>query len=205
MPTSTPRRSLRSQILGGGAFLLALALAGPALGHGALMEPAPTPPAPPGDGRKAEQVAGAVEKDVGARGERAEWARGVVRDALDRVKKVLDRARGAEVSGDAAHGRMLSALALEWAEIARDLLRAADAERGARDLESKLKEERAQTDRARALLAETQARLERVRGELARAEEEAKEAKAKAAAAEEERLKGKGPKGGKAPKKGGGR
>jgi len=168
-------------------------LAAPAaFAHGTGVDPAPVPTPPAGDGRKAFEVVAEVEKDVAARGEKKEQASAIVKEAIHQVKKSLDRARGADSAGDSKHGRMLGSLALEWAEIAKDLLRAVDAEQKAREAEQKLKDKRAQTERARALLAETQARLERAKGELDKAQTEAEDMKKRAAEAEDERLKGKG-------------
>lgn len=112
----------------------------------------------------------------------------VVADPLKRAKAALERAHGARMSLDVEHGQMLEALALEWAETARDLLRAVAAEDAALAAGQKAREVEVQVERARALLEETQARQGRATADLERIEAEAAEAAKSAASAEETRL-----------------
>jgi hypothetical protein len=196
------RRSLSA------AFALVLAAgllvsAGEARAHGDGTSPAPatTPPAPPGDGANAGRIIGEVE----ARAAKDKLDK-VVAEPLRHAKKALERANGARTSGDTAHARMLDGLALEWAETARDLLRAAAAEKEALATAKRAREIGVQVERARALLEETQARRGRAAADLERAEAEAKEATKKAAAVEAERVqKGRSKAGGEVAPKGGAR
>jgi len=112
----------------------------------------------------------------------------VVAEPLRQAKSALERARGARVSGDAAHARMLDAVALEWAETARDLERAAGAEAAATSAAGKSRDVATRVERARTLLEETQARRGRAAAELERAETEARDAAASAAASEQGRI-----------------
>jgi hypothetical protein len=104
------------------------------------------------------------------------------------AKMALERAHGARVRGDEPHARMMDALALEWAEAARDLARAAAAERAAQAASQKAYEAQTKAERARALLEETQARRGRTAAELVRVEAEAKESARGASDAETQRL-----------------
>jgi hypothetical protein len=177
-----PRRSLSAAF----ALVLAaglLASAGEARAHGEGTAPATTPPAPPGDGANAGRIIGEVEAKAAK-----DKLDKVVAEPLRHARKALERANGARTAGDTAHARMLDGLALEWAETARDLLRAAAAEKEALATAKKAREIGVQVERARALLEETQARRGRAAADLERAEAEAKEATKRAAAAEAERV-----------------
>jgi hypothetical protein len=184
---------------------MAVALSGSAaFGHGAAERPlARLPPAPPGDGAKAEQILRDVAGRVAAeRGKPADNATSgqktakasavrvadVVAAPVEQAKKALARAHGARTAGDARHARLLDGLALEWAETARDLLRAADQEAKALEEAQRAREIETQLERARALLAETQARRGRAAAELERLEAEARDAVGAAAAAEQARV-----------------
>ena len=157
----------------------------------------PTPSAPPGDGANAGRIIGEVEAKAAK-----DKLDKVVAEPLRHARKALERANGARTAGDTAHARMLDGLALEWAETARDLLRAAAAEKEALATAKKAREIGVQVERARALLEETQARRGRAAADLERAEAEAK----KAAAVEEERVqKGRSKAGGEVAPKGGAR
>lgn len=202
-----PGRFLRAA----SALVLAAGLlvsAGEAAAHGGgtsptTPAPAKTPPAPPGDGANAGRIVGEVE----ARAKKDKLEK-VIDEPLRHARKALERANGARTAGDTAHARMLDGLALEWAETARDLLRAAAAEKEALATAKRARELGVQVERARALLEETQARRGRAAADLERAEAEAKEAAKRAAAAEAERIeKGRSKVGGdpkaKPPAKGG--
>jgi hypothetical protein len=151
-------------------------------GGGAM--PAEVPPAPAGDGATAQ----ALLHDLEAKAARAPETARVVAEPIKSAKLALERARGAQASGDEAHARMLWGLALEWAEAARDFDRAAEAERAAEAAAKKTYEAQTKAERARALLEETQARRGRTAAELARVEAESKDAAKGAADAEAQRL-----------------
>jgi hypothetical protein len=182
-------------------MFLSVALSGmDALAHGGATgtPPITLPPAPPGDGAKAERIL----KEVQARSKGA-GASAVIEQPVETAKRALQRAHGARSTGDAAHARMLDALALQWAEMARDLDRAAAVEQAAAAAAKEAKEAAIQVERARALLEETQARRGRAQAELQRVEEVAREAEKTAGAAEQARLEAasKNKKGTSAPKK----
>lgn len=157
----------------------------------------PRPPAPPGDGATAEQIV----KDIEARAARDPKSAKVVEAPLASAKKALERAHGARTAGDPAHARMLDGLALEWAETARELERAAAAEDTAQSSAKVARDVATQVERARTLLEETQSRKGRAAAELEKAEADAKEAAKAAAEAEQRRIEA-GPKGGGAKGKG---
>jgi hypothetical protein len=144
----------------------------------------PTPSAPPGDGATAARII----KDVEAKAKDAPAKAKIVAEPLAAAKKALQRAAGARSVGDAVHARMLDGLALEWAEVARDLQRAAAAEDEALVAARKARDLDVQVERARALLEETQARRGRAAADLERAEAAAKEAAKKPAGAEADRV-----------------
>lgn len=167
------------------ALLTSAALPHAAYAHGGgVTLPSETPPSPAGDGASAQQLL----KDLTAKAEKDAEAAKVVAEPLRQVKKALERAYGARAAGDEPHARMLDALALTWAEAARDLARAASAERVAATTSQRAREAQIKAERARALLEETQARRERAAAEIVRVEAEAKDAVRRAADAEAQRL-----------------
>ena len=167
-------------------FSTAVALApGAALAHGGgAAMPAEVPASPPGDGATAQGIVRDLEAKAGAD---AETAR-VVAEPVKSAKRALERAHGARASGDELHARMLDGLALEWAESARDLDRAAAAERASVATSKQANVVETAAKQARALLEETQARRGRTAAELERVEAEARDAKQRAADAEAQRL-----------------
>ena len=156
---------------------------GDALAHAGDERPLTNvPPAPPGtDGAKAE----AILREIG--GQPADAQR-VVAEPVAKARRALGRAHGARAAGDQEHARKLHGLALEWAEGAQTILRAAGAEAKAQETAQKAREVETQLVRARTLLAETQARQARAAAELARVEASAREAAQAAAAAEQARV-----------------
>jgi hypothetical protein len=90
----------------------------------------------------------------------------LVRAPLEEAKKALERARGARQSGDIRHAELLEGLAREWAETARDLVRAATIEADAGALESAAAQAELRAERARALLEEAISRRGRAETEL---------------------------------------
>jgi hypothetical protein len=158
---------------------------GVALAHGGGGSmPTETPVPPPGEGLTALNIV----RELEAKGATAQETARVTAEPIKAVKLALERARGARVAGDEAHARMLDGIALEWAETARDLDRAATVERAATAEGQRALEAQTKADRARALLEETQARRGRTAAELARVEAEAKDATKGAADAEQRRL-----------------
>lgn len=169
------------------AVLAASALVAPAVhAHGGTVEatPPPTPAAPPGDGATAEQILKKLS-DVDAK------LAAAVAEPVKQARRALERAHGARTAGDTAHARLLDALALEWAQTAETLTRAARSEEASVAAQKQAQTTATQLERGRTLLEESQARKGRAEAELARAEAEAKEAADAAKAAEEARLSGK--------------
>ncbi|HVU01575.1 MAG TPA: hypothetical protein VHE30_07475 [Polyangiaceae bacterium] len=96
----------------------------------------------------------------------------VVKGPLDRARSALDRAKGMDRAGDTVHGNILRAVAAEWAEVARDTVRAADAETRAAEAEKALDDLQTKTIRGRALIEETAARRGRAQALLQQLEAE---------------------------------
>jgi hypothetical protein len=161
-------------------------------GGGAAM-PTEVPAAPPGDGATAQEILRELEAKAGKDAETAK----VVVEPVKSAKRALERAHGARAAGDELHARMLEGVALEWAECARDLDRAAAAEKVAMAASKQANDVETRAKQARALLEETQARRGRTAAELEHVEAEARDAKQRAADAEAQRLE--------AAKKGGGK
>ncbi|MGH7272081.1 MAG: hypothetical protein ACREJ3_16750 [Polyangiaceae bacterium] len=89
--------------------------------------------------------------------------RAVLASSLESASAALERATRMRVAGDDAHALIAEGLALEWAETARDLALAADAEEATRKLSRKALEEEAQLERSRAQVAEGIVRVGRLR------------------------------------------
>jgi hypothetical protein len=96
-------------------------------------------------------------------------------EPMEHAKQALERAVRFRALGDDAHARAADSAAREWAETARDLVRAADAESKAGALRHSAVDEQAQIERLRALVDEGIARIGRLRAELEEAERSARE------------------------------
>jgi cell division protein FtsN len=96
-------------------------------------------------------------------------------EPVERAKQALERAVRFRALGDEAHARAADGAAREWAETARDLVQAADAESKAGELRRRAVDEQAQIERLRALVDEGIARIGRLRAELEEAESSAKQ------------------------------
>jgi hypothetical protein len=94
------------------------------------------------------------------------------------AKDALERATRMRGAGDEAHAKAAEGLAREWADMARDLVLAADAEKAAWDAQRKARDAQAQLERARALVEEGIARVGRMRSELDEASHATPERKA---------------------------
>jgi hypothetical protein len=153
----------KSRWLGSVGFVLVVALGVPlALGEPlsdkAVAEQilAGLPAAPPASAPRPEADAGAASPSEPS----------VVRLPVEEARRALDRAAGARRSGDIRHAEQLEGLAREWAETARDTLRAAAVEADAGALELAAAEAGLRAERARALLEESIARRGRAEAEL---------------------------------------
>jgi hypothetical protein len=94
----------------------------------------------------------------------------VTAEALANAKGALERATRIRMTGDEAHAKAADGLALEWAQVARDLAKASDAETTAAELRRKAVSAQEQLERTRALVEEGIARVGRLQAELAEAE-----------------------------------
>ncbi len=90
----------------------------------------------------------------------------VTADALLEARTALERATRLRVAGDEAHAKAADGLALEWAETARDVVRAADAEAAAAELRHKALDAQAQLERSRSMVEEAIATIGRLQAEL---------------------------------------
>lgn len=158
--------------------------------------PAETPPAPPGDGANAQGIL----RELEAKAAKDQDVAKVIAEPVKNAKRALERAHGARTAGDTAHAKMLDGVALEWAEAARALDRAAAAERVSTAASQKANEAQTKAERARALLEETQARRGRAAAELAKAEADAKDASKKSSDVEAQRIEAAKKRAGAAPK-----
>jgi|HubBroStandDraft_4_1064222.scaffolds.fasta_scaffold388810_1 hypothetical protein len=94
----------------------------------------------------------------------------IVAEPVGLAQKALERALRFRTLGDEARARAADGLAREWAETARDLVRAADAEARATEVRRKALEEGVQLERTRALVDEGIARVGRLKAELEEAQ-----------------------------------
>ncbi len=90
----------------------------------------------------------------------------LVRVPVEEARRALERAAGARNARDIHHAELLEGLAREWAETARDVLRAAAVEADAGALELAAADAGVRAERARALLEESIARRGRAEAEL---------------------------------------
>lgn len=160
-------------------------VATPALAqNGGATGPVLEVPRPPdGEGAEAHDIL----KNIDAKATDPK-AKKLISSSVEHAKGALERAHGARAAGDISHAKMLEGLALEWAQNAQDLVKAAAAEQVAESAADKAREAAVRAERARALLEETQARRGRAEAELEKALNAEKEARAQAAQAEEARL-----------------
>lgn len=94
----------------------------------------------------------------------------VVADAVTHAKEAIERATRLHALHDERHAAEADALALEWATIGLDLVRAVDAEEEAAGVRRKATDAQAQLERSRALVEEAIARVGRLETEIARSQ-----------------------------------
>jgi hypothetical protein len=87
-------------------------------------------------------------------------------EPLQNAVALLNRADDARAAGDHQHAALLEAVALEWAESGRDLVRAARAEADADELAKQAADVEERLVRARVLLEQTVARRGRAKARL---------------------------------------
>jgi hypothetical protein len=93
--------------------------------------------------------------------------RAVVADSLARAEDALERGARMRVAGDESRANEADALARQWAETGRDLLRASDAETRANDIRKKALETEAQVAKTREIVEDLIARTGRLRAQIA--------------------------------------
>jgi hypothetical protein len=129
----------------------------------ALMATAPAHAQAGGDHAAAEALVLQVEQDAGHAT--------VTGDALSSARNALERATRMRAAGDETHARAADGLALEWAQTARDVARAADAEGRAAELRHKALDAQSQLERMRAQVEEGIAHVGRLRAQLEEADQ----------------------------------
>jgi hypothetical protein len=118
-----------------------------------------------GEGRGAGADGGARQgQAVGSSGAGS----ALTREPVEAAQHALERASGARLAGDVRQAELLEGLAREWAETARDLVRAAKTEADATQLEGRAAQAVLRAERQRALLEEAIARRGRAEAELQR-------------------------------------
>ena len=90
----------------------------------------------------------------------------VAQEMVARSRAALDRGGKLRSSGDESHAKLAEGLALSWAEAARDVVRAADAEERAATLRRNARDAGSTADRERALLEEGIAQTGRLKAQL---------------------------------------
>jgi hypothetical protein len=126
-------------------------------------------------------AASAIVAQLSADAAQSAARQAVTADALLEARNALERATRLRVAGDEAHAKAADGLALEWAETARDVVRAADAEASAAELRHKALDAQAQLDRSRALVEEAVASIGRLQAELDQASAHAGQTQARTA------------------------
>jgi adhesin transport system outer membrane protein len=123
---------------------------------------------PPAKAQGADDHSTAEAMDRQLEGDAAH--RAVATEALERARAALERATRLRSAGDETHAKAADGLAREWAEDARDIARAADAEAASAEVRRKAVDAQAQLERTRALVEEGIARIGRLKAELEQAE-----------------------------------
>jgi len=117
------------------------------------------------DRAAAETTLASVEKDP--------TVTDVTADAVKKSRDALERARRMRAAGDEKHAKLADALALEWALVAQELARTAQAERHTRDVSAAAADAGARADRERTLLEQRLAENGRLSAEALRLEADA--------------------------------
>ncbi len=97
----------------------------------------------------------------------------LVKDPVKRSRDLLERAHRMRTAGDEVHARLAEAAALQWARVAQDMLRTADAESTAQTARVKALDASASSERERALLEQQLAQNGRLQAELRALESDA--------------------------------
>jgi hypothetical protein len=122
----------------------------------------PDAPAVTPDGEKAKAALATASKDAAAA------------SSVKEGKRALGRAHGASLAGDTEGARLLSRLALAWAEAATSAMKAEASESHATEEETRAHDLDEKLSRAKLTLRETESRKGQLVAEVARVEAEAK-------------------------------
>lgn len=117
------------------------------------------------DRAAAETTLASVEKDP--------TTTELIADAVKKSRDALERGRRMRAAGDEKHAKLADGLALEWALVAQELARTAQAERHVRDVSMAGADAGARADRERTLLEQRLAENGRLSAEAARLEADA--------------------------------
>ncbi len=120
--------------------------------------------ATPGDRAAAQAVLVELSRDVDHRA--------VVAASIERVQDALERGVRMRAAGDEAHASEADALARQWAETGRELLRAATAEARANELRKRALDTQTQVAKTREIVEEIIARTGRLRAQIEAAQED---------------------------------
>jgi hypothetical protein len=120
--------------------------------------------AAPGDRAAAQAVIDELGRDVDHHA--------VVAASIEGAQDALERGVRMRAAGDEAHASEADALARQWAETGRALLRAAIAEGRANELRKKALDTQAQVAKTREIVEEVIARTGRLRAQIAATEED---------------------------------
>ncbi len=96
------------------------------------------------DRASTEATLSALEKDPATKD--------ITADAVKKSRDALERATRMRASGDDTHARLAEGIAHDWAEVGKELARAADLEKKAAQAHLSAQDAGAQTDRERAML-----------------------------------------------------
>lgn len=102
----------------------------------------------------------------------------VTADAVKKSREALERGRRMRAAGDEKHAKLADGLALDWARVAQELARTAQAERHTRDVSLAAADAGSRAERERTLLEQQLAENGRLAAEAARLEADAGATKA---------------------------
>jgi hypothetical protein len=135
-----------------GRFVLVLCLTLLSVGVGVAL-------AAPGDRSSTEATLADLEKDPATKE--------LTADAVKKSRAALERATRMRASGDDTHARLAEGVAHDWAEVGKELARAADLEKKATSAHFDSQDASVQMDRERAMLEQRVAENGRLVTELA--------------------------------------
>jgi hypothetical protein len=123
-----------------------------------LLTVAAASPGAQGDRAAAQAILGELGRDASHRA--------TVADAVARAQDALERGTRMRVARDDPHATEAESVARQWAETARELVRAADSETRANEIRKKALETETQVAKTRELVEEVIARTGRLRAQI---------------------------------------